>query len=315
MHSIPAHKLFALSACWLSGSQQRLASAGMDRIAKLWRLPESGEASCTHELVMHTAAIASIRSAASNTSDNAQLITAGWDGNVGYWDVDLKATASTAPEDSEDAPRKKRRKEVNGSHAIPAVRVAPTLVLTGHSGQVSKAIFDRSTFTDDSSKRKTAYSFGVDDHSVRQWDLDAGGMQTNIKQTDKAILAAEQLASPNLLVTGNADRTITVFDMRDTTTIINMTLTGHTSSVSAVSAHPTNPLLLCSGAYDGTVRVWDARSPKQALFSMTRNLRSKAKAPGKLLCTAWNGELIAAGGEDRQLELFQSRGMLPEESA
>lgn len=117
------------------------------------------------------------------------------------------------------------------------------------------------------------------------------------------------MASPNLLVTGNADRTVCLWDMRESNTIISLTLTGHTSSVSSVAAHPTSPLLLCSASYDSTVRIWDARSPKQALFSIPRQKKKNDNgATEKIVSVAWDGQLVASGGEDGRLELFQSKG-------
>lgn len=88
-----------------------------------------------------------------------------------------------------------------------------------------------------------------------------------------------------------------------------MTLTGHTSSVSAVSAHGTSPLLLCSASYDSTVRIWDARSPKQALFTVARQQSGKGNKSNKIVCAEWDGEIVASGGEDGNLELIQSKGM------
>lgn len=155
---------------------------------------------------------------------------------------------------------------------------------------------------------KKAFSFGLDDHAVREWDLEVGGIESNTKQSDKAIMDADQLASPNLFVTGNADRTVTLFDMREENSIISMTLNGHSSSVSAVSANPDSPFLFCSASYDSTVRIWDARSPKQALFAMKSQSGKGGQAGRKLLATAWNGSIIASGGEDGKLELMQSKG-------
>lgn len=283
----------------------------MDRIVRIWKTSNDSHISKnTHALHLHGSSVASVRSAATpSTSSNIQLITAGWDGLVGYWDfnddIDHRLNGADAEgEDDADGPRKRRRRGANGAASAgsdKATRIEPTLVLRGHTGQVSKAVFDRSS--------RKAFSFGLDDHSVREWDLDAGGVQIGIKQSDKAIMAAEQLASPNLLVTGNADRTITVFDMRDSASIISLTLTGHASSVAAVSAHPTSPLLLCSGSYDGTVRIWDARSPKQALFSVQRQQPKQGKPSGKIICTAWDGDIVASGGEDGRLDLAQSKGL------
>ena len=85
-------------------------------------------------------------------------------------------------------------------------------------------------------------------------------------------------------------------------------LSGHTSQVNAVRAHPTSAVLVASASHDSTVRVWDARSPKQALFVVRRqpDPSKPAGAENKVLCLDWDGQLLAAGGEDRKLELHST---------
>lgn len=315
--TLSAHTLPVLSACWLpsepstSGSRH-VASGGMDRVVRIFNVPsaEGAEAANTHALSLHTAPVSSVRSRA-NSGKQKQLISAGWDGLVAFWEFDPSdpSWAGEEEEEADSARTKKRRKGANGASTTgeKVTKVRPTLVLPGHAGQVSRAIFSH-----DSSAGLVAQSFGLDDHSIRTWDLGAGGTQSGLKQSDKAILAGAQLASANLLLTGNADRTVCLWDTRETERVISLTLTGHTASVAAVAAHPTSQLLFSSAGYDGTVKVWDARSPKQALFSVQRQKKqgpALASAQNKILCMAWNGELIASGGEDGKLELLQSKGM------
>lgn len=312
--TLVGHSLPVLSTCWLATSKnvECVASGGMDRVIRVWQIPQDGidsEGRATHALALHTAAVSSVRSlASSSTSNDSQkkLISAGWDGLVGYWDFLLSQSEDASGDEGEEAPRQKRRRRANGDSTTgdKITKVRPALVMRSHQGQVSRALLDVGT------DGKKAYSFGLDDHAVREWDLEAAGIETNTKQSDKAIMDADQLASPNLFVTGNGDRTVTLFDMREENSIISMTLTGHTSSVAAVAANPNSPFLFCSASYDSTVRIWDARSPKQALFAMKsqQGKGKEGKNGGKLLCTAWDGSIIASGGEDAELELMQSKG-------
>lgn len=261
----------------------------------------------THALALHTAPVSSVRALASASNGNTtqkKLISAGWDGLVGYWDFSISQSEDASGDEGEEAPRMKRRRRANGDTTTgdKITKVRPALVMRTHQGQVSRALLDRGT------DGKKAYSFGLDDHAVREWDLQSGGVESNTKQSDKAIMDADQLASPNLFVTGNGDRTVTLFDMREENSIISLSLSGHSSSVAAVSANPDSPFLFCSAAYDSTVRIWDARSPKQALFAMKSQHAKAGKTAGKLLCTAWDGSMIASGGEDGELELMQSKG-------
>ena len=283
----------------------------MDRVIRVWEVPASdeGEAINTHALSLHTAAVSSVRSRETGNGKQRQLLSAGWDGLVAFWEFDPTDRSAGDGEEETDSPRlKKRRRGANGASTTgdKVTKVRPTLVLPGHTGQVSRAIFSHE------SNGTTAHSFGLDDHSVRTWDLAAGGVQSGIKQSDKAIMAGTQLASANLLLTGNADRYVCLWDTRESDRVISLTLQGHTASVAAVAAHPTSQLLFSSAGFDGNVKIWDARSPKQALFSVQRQRKQgpvTASLQNKILCMAWNGELIASGGEDGKLELLQSKGM------
>ena len=121
------------------------------------------------------------------------------------------------------------------------------------------------------------------------------------------------MASPNLLCTGSSDRLISFWDLRDSTTNISLTMPGHTGPVSSVSAHPTSALLLASGSYDGTVRIWDARSPKQALFVLPLppkegGAEAGKKGEEKILAVDWDGERLAAGGEGARVVQWKVSG-------
>ena len=105
------------------------------------------------------------------------------------------------------------------------------------------------------------------------------------------------------------------------TNAISLTLRGHTSQVSSVKAHPTSPLLVVSASFDSTLRIWDARSPKQALFVIQREASSaskevtdekerhllRLKGPEKALCVDWDGELVVSGGEEKTLQLHRAK--------
>ncbi|KAM0791995.1 hypothetical protein ACM66B_007107 [Microbotryomycetes sp. NB124-2] len=314
------HSQAVLSSCYIDDSfsgtngYSWAASGGMDRIARVWQYqtPSVSDASTSiaapetlYTLHLHSSSVSSVRGralASSHAQTSPHLVTAGWDGLIGLWDLTPGVNESDEPvaEDDEiengDARRKKRRKQV----ATKSKAKAPINVLRGHEGKVSSAIFDHSSAT-------TAYSAGWD-HSVRSWDLETGG-EIASKTSDKVIYSLAQMATPNLLATGTADRQICFFDLRTSqessapiSQNISLTMLGHTSVVSSVKNHPTKPLMLVSGSFDGTVRVWDARSPKQSLFVLNMPTLEDAASPvDKVMAVDWDGERIVAGGQGSKL--------------
>ncbi|GAA94305.1 uncharacterized protein L969DRAFT_90027 [Mixia osmundae IAM 14324] len=302
----------ALSTCWLSNTTGNrydyIAAGGMDRIGRVWRLDRSNIATTARDaflLPLHTAPISSVRSAGPSANGDRRLLTAGWDGLVALWtlrDGQKEDDAEAIDTDPDNLARKKRRKQ-NGTSSAP-IRKAPTHVFHSHKGAVTRAIFDRQD-------NNVAYSAGWD-HTVKTWDLETGS-EASSRSSDKVITDLDQMASKNLLVTGSTDRLVCFWDSREALSTISLTLSGHKSQVSSVRAHPISPLLVVSASFDSTMRIWDARSPKQALFTIQREAKPASAdskpVPGigdKILSAAWDGQIIASGGEDKQIQLHRT---------
>ncbi|GAA5970483.1 hypothetical protein JCM11641_007322 [Rhodosporidiobolus odoratus] len=312
------HELSALSACYVPhplGSEDKrwIASGGMDRVGRVWEytIPPLSLTSETplpvpqtlYTLTLHQAPISSVRSrplplTSTAPTTSPHLLTAGWDGLVGLWDLTPGVNEGDVPEVEDGDRKKKRRKQ-----ETKIVNKSPLTVLQGHVGKVSRAMFDRNDVT-------KAYSAGWD-HSVRSWDLSIGA-ETSSKTSDKVLLSLTQLAAPNLLATGSTDRLVSLWDLRtEATQNISLTLPGHTAPVSSVVAHPTSSLLLASGAYDGTVKIWDARSVKQALFTLPvppKEGEEQRKEPERLMAVDWDGERLVAGGEGSRVVTWRVSG-------
>jgi ribosome biogenesis protein YTM1 len=69
--------------------------------------------------------------------------------------------------------------------------------------------------------------------------------------------------------------------------------------------------MFISGSYDSTIKIWDARSPKQSLFSLEMP-QKEGKESGadkdKVLCVDWDGERIVAGGEGARVATWKVSG-------
>ncbi|GAA5944622.1 Ytm1p [Sporobolomyces koalae] len=315
------HDLSVLSTTYIHQSiddKKWIASGGMDRLARVWEY-ETPALSLTdmdmtpvapksiYTLSLHQAPVSSVRSrpaAAASSSSAPHLLTAGWDGLIGVWDLTPGVNEGEADHATFERTKKKRRK---GTDQTLVKNKLPAAVLRGHTNKVSRAIFDRSD-------ENTAYSAGWD-HSVRVWDLQHGIEKEN-KASDKVHLDLCQLATPSLLLTGSTDRLLSLFDLRHSTlSSISLSLSGHTGPVSSVAAHPTNPLMFVSGSYDSTVRVWDARSPKQSLFTLDMPQKEQEspqdgskKDKDKILCVDWDGDRIVAGGEGAKVAVWKISG-------
>jgi WD40 repeat protein len=125
-------------------------------------------------------------------------------------------------------------------------------------------------------------------------------------------LAADERQGIALDGAASTDRLICLWDLRtDATQNISLTLAGHTAPVSAIAAHPTSSLMFASGSYDSTVRIWDARSPKQALFTLPvpkKEGDEDRAEPEKVLAVDWDGERLAAGGEGARVISWRVSG-------
>ncbi|GAA5826659.1 hypothetical protein JCM5353_005005 [Sporobolomyces roseus] len=291
-----------------------IASGGMDRIGRIWEYeapqlslvdvaPTPVAPQCIYTLSLHQAPISSVRSrpvshSSTQSMEAPHLLTAGWDGLIGVWDLTPGVNEEEALESNGERSKKKRRKSQVSSNIK---NKTPMSVLRGHSNKVSRAIFDRN------GDSHLAYSASWD-HSVRVWDL-AHGIERENKMSDKVHLDLAQLATPSLLLTGSTDRLLSLFDLRTSSlSSISLSLSGHSGPVSSVSAHPTNPLMFCSASYDSTIKVWDARSPKQSLFTLEMPQKEEAGEKEKVLCVDWDGERIVAGGEGARIALWRVKG-------
>lgn len=263
------------------------------------------------------------------SQDGTAVISASRDGSVAYWKLDeIKFAAANGKDDDDDEAAdeasRKRRKGANGKRAAASPTPASPTALLWHSQPTlsasspayipaSNSCVSRSIFAGSSSDR--AFSAGHDGRVI-EWDLFAathgGNAKLTQKTSDKVILALDQLRPRHdddaTLITGHMDRSIGVWDMRSASANISLLLpNAHAAPIYSVSAHPTSSFLLASTSGDGVVKLFDTRSPRRALFSLTRPNASTEK----LLASAWDndGQVVLAGGEDCKVSVFRGQGI------
>ncbi|WVQ84238.1 ribosome biogenesis protein YTM1 [Cryptococcus sp. DSM 104549] len=326
--------LGATSCTWLSPSSQEtdilVAAGGVDRQVHVFSIPSLSPDSVAparevYTLHGHTAPV----SAVIGSSTGKEIVSGAWDGNLNLYILpESEPSEHQVPADPVSylpgQGTKKRRKLEKDMEKAPIEgltdgeatgeggwRRAPDGVMRGHSGRVGGLVWDKL----DAGK---IWSAGWDG-SVRGWDVDSGAAGM-VRQgpSDKAALCVDQWSVNGTLATGNMDRTICLWDTRQATSLISLTLPT-TSPVPSVTCHPTSPFTLASSTYSGVVQIWDVRSPKQALFSVSkaqtksaepaRKVTKNGKVLGeRLLAVDWDGEVLVAGGEDGEVGVWRARG-------
>ena len=151
---------------------------------------------------------------------------------------------------SEQSSSRKRRK----LNPVTTLTRGQLTTLSGHKSSVKGAVFHPS----DSS---VAYTCSMDG-TMKTWDLETstpvqsklpGGPHTQ----HRSIYAMRTLG---LVATGSADRKIFLVDPREDAVRQSVgTLTGHQNAVTCLDGDPGSEYGLCSGSFDGCVRIWDIR--------------------------------------------------------
>ena len=302
-------------------SPSHIASAGLDRIVRLWKYSEDSEGftasiSPQIELYGHRASIESI----AVHQPSSRILSASADHSLGLWST-KKPDAPAAPSSllpSASSRNFKRRK--TGTSTSTPQRGSLSL-LKSHTGPVSDTIFAPNDHT-------VAYSTSWD-HTLKSWDLPTSTC-VDTRSTSHSLLSLTALPSLSLLAAGTSARHITLIDPRaSATTVSAMTLRGHTNAVVSLAADPESSYGLVSGSHDGTCRVWDVRSSRsekegrvgESLYVIEReSVKGEKKKVGgegvKVFGVVWDKSVgIVSGGEDKRVQVNRGKGIVGEKVA
>ncbi|KAG6896992.1 ribosome biogenesis protein ytm1 [Termitomyces sp. T32_za158] len=283
-HSAPISSISVLSSL---DDTYTIASASHDLTAQINQItiPPPGSSTSSKytplaTLHLHTAPLSSIASNAAGT----RLLTASWDGLIGFWDTTVPKKDEVPEEEMGDHGGRKKRRRVEEGSRPP--RKAPTEVFKSHVGRVSGVMFAPG-------QENKAYSCGFDS-TVRVWDTEHGVSVHTVTASNKPFLSLSALSTmPDNVLATSTDRTMMLYDVRlspsDTTAPVSFS---HPATPSCVAASDSGSQQVVSGAYDGVVRLWDLRSTKGAVATFSPWERGV-----KVLCVEWGQGVVAVGGE------------------
>ena len=108
------------------------------------------------------------------------------------------------------------------------------------------------------------------------------------------------------LASGSTDQTIRIYQPERS--VKDLELRGHTHNVDALDWHPSHPDKLCTVSLDKTLKIWDTRSHRPLLHSIT--------TPGENLNVSWShdGNYIAVGNKEDVLTILDVRNNFAQES-
>ncbi|KAK8748020.1 hypothetical protein OTU49_016276 [Cherax quadricarinatus] len=141
---------------------------------------------------------------------------------------------------------------------------------------------------------------GSGDMKVIHWDLKTGKKVNEFFGHSGDVATMSLAPDQSCFATGSVDRTIKVWDLRDTKTC-KQTFWGHTSDVNSVCFHPSG-FAVGSGSEDKTSRLWDLRSDQQLAEYKPPTANSGFTCCG----LSTSGRYIMCGSDDNTIHCWDT---------
>lgn len=268
----------------------RIATAGADRLAKIW---DATSGTIVATLRGHTGRIASV----SFSADGARVVTASRDQTARLWDARTGEGLATLdhPDDvwsaafSPDGARVVTTGESNVVRLWDATTGAPIASLAGHRDHVYGAAFRM-----DGARLVTA----SEDHTAKVWEVQTGKLLRSLEGHRDEVVAAAFSPDGSQIVTASDDHTARLWSAQ--TGALVASLVGHTEPVH-VAAYSRDGTRVVTASEDRTAKLWDALTGK-LLLSLDGHT-------GPLIAAAFSadGERVMTASQDRTTKLWDAR--------
>ncbi|XP_026691861.2 ribosome biogenesis protein wdr12-like [Ciona intestinalis] len=221
----------------------------------------------------------SVECAASNEKKSI-FATGSWDSTIKVW-----SSSVTPEEDTQEVINSSKKKFKSGKKSL--TRTAK-VTLPGHTEVVSALTW----------LNENEICSGSWDHTIRIWDIDTAVEKSHMRGM-KSILSLDYSHLSRLVVTGNTDRHVRLWDPRSGEgAVVKCNLTSHIGWVTSVHWAPNDSHTLVSGSLDNCVKMWDTRSPKAPLYDLQAHT-------DKVMSVDWSlPDIVASGGADCKVFTF-----------
>eukprot|EP00118_Oscarella_pearsei_P026209 m.309608 g.309608 ORF g.309608 m.309608 type:complete len:1260 (+) comp47090_c0_seq1:159-3938(+) len=144
-----------------------------------------------------------------------------------------------------------------------------------------------------------------EDGTVKVWDSSTGSLKFTCDPPHESCVVACAFSSNNKRIAScSEDCTLKLWNAVDGSLIA--TFTGHEATVNDCAFSP-NGTTLVSASNDYTVRIWDELE-KETPVQKTLKKKTNQECCYPMLCCAYSAKLIAAGGADSNIEIWEASG-------
>jgi len=278
---IPSHSGPVKAVAWLNSNT--FVSASHDQTVNMFQWnKDSNSVEAVNTCKGHERSVECLAVWTAKDSGNTLFASGSFDNTVKLWGGKLVAE-EPVPEGGSEA--KKVKPSGRG------ITRTPIQTLGGHKESVSSLAW----------LGAGELASGSWDHTVKIWDIELGGLKTEIVG-NKAFFSINYSNLNRTLIASSADRSVRLYDPRSQEgSLVKAVFTSHVGWVSSVCWAPDSEHLFVSASHDNIVKMWDNRSHKTPLYDLTGHSE-------KVLCCDWsNQEYIASGGADNHMKIFKSK--------